>query len=273
MQNAIGFRSVIEMIVQYQRPIIGHNLLLDLAHTISQFLYPLPNELDEFKSLIHRLFPLIFDTREIISSYLSDVIPHANLRQVYQELSQKQAYTPITIAPTHSNVFSPPSPTPAQKEAELDKKDSEYFGKLVLERKGDNKEAERFHEAGWDAYVAGYVFVKAVPMIAQNRWHLNLQPPAHQVPSEDEEPAEPAEPQEASIPIPSDPEPGWEPWKTEQTTKSPTPSISPEQMEGMDRFWYEFWGESEFANEMGNVIGWFQGFLVDGERVLRLVKT
>ena len=68
LTEAIGFSKVIQMIIKHQKPIVGHNVLIDLLHTFNQFIEPLPNEYKAFKESIHALFPTIYDTKYIASS-------------------------------------------------------------------------------------------------------------------------------------------------------------------------------------------------------------
>ena len=68
LTEAIGFAKVIQLIIKYQKPIVGHNVLLDLLHTFNQFIEPLPKDYKSFKESIHALFPYIYDTKHIASS-------------------------------------------------------------------------------------------------------------------------------------------------------------------------------------------------------------
>ena len=68
LTEAIGFSNVVKLIIKYEKPIVGHNLLLDLMHTFNQFIEPLPNDYKGFKESIHSLFPLVYDTKHIASS-------------------------------------------------------------------------------------------------------------------------------------------------------------------------------------------------------------
>lgn len=54
----IGFRKVIDLIVKAQKPIIGHNLFMDICHIMKQFLIEgLPETLREFLAEISPRFP------------------------------------------------------------------------------------------------------------------------------------------------------------------------------------------------------------------------
>ena len=46
---AAGFTRVVRKLCTSKKLVVGHNMLLDLCHTINQFVAPLPNTLPEFK--------------------------------------------------------------------------------------------------------------------------------------------------------------------------------------------------------------------------------
>ncbi|XP_023229541.1 poly(A)-specific ribonuclease PNLDC1-like [Centruroides sculpturatus] len=64
------------MLVDAKKPMVGHNLMLDLLFLYHHFYKPLPKKYSEFKKNIHKLFPVIFDTKHIIWS----------LRKEYEKL-------------------------------------------------------------------------------------------------------------------------------------------------------------------------------------------
>ncbi|KAJ3280896.1 hypothetical protein HK104_000340 [Borealophlyctis nickersoniae] len=57
LSQLIGFRRVMEAISESGKPVIGHNMYLDLCHTYHHFHRRLPNELEDFKKGLHQLFP------------------------------------------------------------------------------------------------------------------------------------------------------------------------------------------------------------------------
>ncbi|KAK9883461.1 hypothetical protein WA026_001640 [Henosepilachna vigintioctopunctata] len=62
-QEYIGFTKVLRYIVDSGVLVVGHNLMLDLVHTIDKFLTPLSEDYNEFKECTHALFPQILDTK------------------------------------------------------------------------------------------------------------------------------------------------------------------------------------------------------------------
>lgn len=65
MNHLLGFSQIISLLATYQKPIIGHNIFLDIVLLHTQFIGPLPMKYSKFKKNIHEIFPVIFDTKLI----------------------------------------------------------------------------------------------------------------------------------------------------------------------------------------------------------------
>jgi hypothetical protein len=65
VQSMLGFTKVFRHLGQAGKPLVGHNCLLDLLKMFRQFEGNLPPEYEDFKRDLHKLFPLIFDTKNI----------------------------------------------------------------------------------------------------------------------------------------------------------------------------------------------------------------
>lgn len=91
MDSLLGFSRLFKLLVELQKPIVGHNFLMDLMIMYSQFHEQLPSkfslyyhcydlhyktlpysnnnnlcisaQLSDFKEKIHRMFPVIYDTK------------------------------------------------------------------------------------------------------------------------------------------------------------------------------------------------------------------
>lgn len=70
LQDLIGFRRVIDFVIDHRVPIVGHNCLLDLCHFFQKFIGPCPPKWLDFRSTLHELFPLIVDTKHIATHLL-----------------------------------------------------------------------------------------------------------------------------------------------------------------------------------------------------------
>jgi poly(A)-specific ribonuclease len=63
LDNLLGFRKVWDKLVSCGKPLIGHNCFLDLCQLYCKLVEPLPHEYDEFKSKLTSLFPVVYDTK------------------------------------------------------------------------------------------------------------------------------------------------------------------------------------------------------------------
>lgn len=83
LEDAVGFSKIIKLISQSGKLIVGHNIMLDLMHTINSYIYPLPQEYNDFKDILKCTFPQILDTKVLASSeYLKDYINNTGLNNL-----------------------------------------------------------------------------------------------------------------------------------------------------------------------------------------------
>ncbi|KAJ1973063.1 hypothetical protein H4R35_004320 [Dimargaris xerosporica] len=128
MERAVGFTRVIEALVETRKPLLGHNLFLDLCHVFNQFYDVLPPSLDGFKSQLHQLFPCIIDTKLIAETVpqIKDLADRTSLEDLHAQLRKHRYPYPITL---------------------LDMQHARY-------------EQAKGHEAGYDAYITGVLFLQ-----------------------------------------------------------------------------------------------------------------
>ncbi|GCB81474.1 hypothetical protein scyTo_0021845, partial [Scyliorhinus torazame] len=60
-----GISNIWTEIEDQDKPLIGHNMLLDLMYIHDKFYRSLPESFADFKTNIHKLFPSVFDTKHI----------------------------------------------------------------------------------------------------------------------------------------------------------------------------------------------------------------
>ena len=128
LESALGFTKVIEMMSKSGKLIIGHNMILDLAQTLNQFCGPLPDNYSEFKLMTSELFPRLLDTK-----LMANTIPFK--QEIYQS----------SLDQLHRTVQSSPYQLPEISAAEPGL--------------GYEEGCERYHEAGYDAYITGLCFI------------------------------------------------------------------------------------------------------------------
>ncbi|KAK0149592.1 Poly(A)-specific ribonuclease PARN [Merluccius polli] len=108
--------------------VVGHNMLLDVMHTIHQFYCPLPQDLQDFKEVTMCVFPRLLDTKLMSSTQpFKDMIPITSLAELEKRLK---------LAPFKSPKVETAEGFPRYDTAQ-----------------------EQLHEAGYDAYITGLCFI------------------------------------------------------------------------------------------------------------------
>ncbi|XP_065055422.1 pre-piRNA 3'-exonuclease trimmer-like [Rhopilema esculentum] len=143
-QIEIGFSRVFKKISSSRKPIVGHNCLTDLLFMFEKFHKSLPDNYKDFKKELHNLFPVIFDTKMIsfcLRKTMRDetaLFNETNLSDLYNMLSSNQGKFYVLYSPfiEHADGFD------------------HYVSKHHL------------HEAGFDAFLTGYVFIRMAHFMA-----------------------------------------------------------------------------------------------------------
>ena len=107
VSSMLGFSKLMKYISKSRKPLIGHNCLLDLIKIYHQFFSLLPLQYKEFKTHIHELFPVIFDTKNIcfktkkeiskVHPELEHVFASSNLNELHHLLGISFSYLFILI--------------------------------------------------------------------------------------------------------------------------------------------------------------------------------
>ncbi|XP_019362974.1 PREDICTED: poly(A)-specific ribonuclease PARN isoform X1 [Gavialis gangeticus] len=128
LNDAVGFSRVIHAIANSGKLVIGHNMLLDVMHTIHQFYCPLPDDLNEFKEVTSCVFPRLLDTKLMASTQpFKELINNTSLAELEKRLKEVP--------------FNPPKVESAEGFPSYD------------------TASEQLHEAGYDAYITGLCFI------------------------------------------------------------------------------------------------------------------
>ncbi|XP_068100842.1 LOW QUALITY PROTEIN: poly(A)-specific ribonuclease PARN [Hyperolius riggenbachi] len=128
LNDAVGFSRIIHAISSSGKLVVGHNMLLDVMHTIHQFFCQLPDELNEFKEITNCVFPRVLDTKLMATTQpFKEIIYNTSLAELEKRLKE---------AP-----FKPPKVESA-----------ESFSSYTTD-------SEHLHEAGYDAFITGLCFV------------------------------------------------------------------------------------------------------------------
>lgn len=138
LEDAIGFRRIIEEISRSKKPVVGHNLFLDLLYSYTHFVDYLPADVVDFKKAIHQIFPTIYDTK-----FLAAYVP--GIKDRFISTGLEDVYKSATAGASEPLV-----------------EHADGFNRYV--------ESEEFaHEAGFDAYMTGVAFAHFLSWLANDK--------------------------------------------------------------------------------------------------------
>lgn len=128
-----------------QQPLVGHNVLTDILLTYEKLYKPLPESFKDFKSEIHELFPLIHDTKFLAFEIRRNPV-----------VTQRNFLDDTNLEKLH---------------AALSSKDAEYFALFAplipfSEKCYRYLEEKMPHEAGYDSFLSGFVFLRMAHILA-----------------------------------------------------------------------------------------------------------
>ncbi|XP_071531666.1 pre-piRNA 3'-exonuclease trimmer-like isoform X2 [Panulirus ornatus] len=146
VRKMLGFTTIFHYLTELQKPLVLHNSLLDLMLIYKQFHQNLPESYEVFKSDLHKLFPIIYDTKFIATELkhhfrdkdekVSNMFSNTGLVDLASTLRRS---LPVMYRPLLSH--DPPG--------------NKYDGDDVLA-----------HEAGFDAYLTGLSFLSMAHLYA-----------------------------------------------------------------------------------------------------------
>ncbi|GMF20950.1 unnamed protein product [Phytophthora lilii] len=149
--SLIGFTAVLDAIVAARKPIVGHNMLLDLMQCYEKFHGPLPGRCAEFQRELHAWLGAgggVFDTKTLVDYAMQKVdsfathLAHTALENCFEVLLKHPFYGPEVQ-----------SAQPSVRGVEAAR---EYGGELM----GNSQTPLQAHQAGYDAFMTGFVFLR-----------------------------------------------------------------------------------------------------------------
>lgn len=119
--------------------LVGHNCFLDLVYIYRTFIDELPNTVEEFQEKLHKLWPVIVDTKYMSTHNCGDINPASSLEQIAGQLSAQR--TPVV---------------------DTDVQHTKY------------NNVEAFHEAGYDSFLTAQVAVRLSAKLEQEGAYVNV---------------------------------------------------------------------------------------------------
>ncbi|KAB7505848.1 Poly(A)-specific ribonuclease PARN, partial [Armadillidium nasatum] len=139
LSNQLGFGHIVKAILESNKPLVGHNMILDLLHFVDKFITPLPPSLSQFKTVVKANLPTIYDTKVLARDppFSANIINTA-LGRLYEELTSG---------------YSPPS-----------------FGVEKGHQSYSISEDGQAHDGGFDAFMTGVAFITMLKTLEGKRW-------------------------------------------------------------------------------------------------------
>ncbi|KAF2150574.1 CAF1-domain-containing protein [Myriangium duriaei CBS 260.36] len=124
------FQRCQHLLYKRPKPVVGHNLFLDLIYLYRTFIGQLPERVDDFAAQIHELFPIVVDTKYLATHECGDINPMSSLQQLAEQMDAQQS----PLIATH------------------------YDYRKYLDNPAD-------HEAGYDSMLTGQVAIRLSTML------------------------------------------------------------------------------------------------------------
>eukprot|EP00873_Tetraselmis_striata_P018981 jgi/Tetstr1/439245/TSEL_027687.t1 len=154
-EEAVGFSRVLEMVGRCGLPLVGHNMMLDLAYTMESFVGALPLEWPDFRASVAAFFRGgIYDTKYLAAQLPGFVFPDGTaLGAVYGVLEREEG-------DSHPGVARYLQQLAAQGEAAGREPPAVPPTQTIRHAVGFNRyrAASYPHEAGYDAFLTGTCF-------------------------------------------------------------------------------------------------------------------
>ncbi|XP_065333151.1 poly(A)-specific ribonuclease PARN-like isoform X2 [Cloeon dipterum] len=128
LQEGCGMNAILSAIKNSGKIVVGHNMLLDVIHTLHQFTDNVPDDLNQFKKLVLSAFPRLIDTKTL-----------ATQTQIAEKLESSALEPMVKCLQQHPFNLTDADP--------------------VNGCAGYTVNGNLAHEAGYDAYLTGLCFV------------------------------------------------------------------------------------------------------------------
>ncbi|KAJ2909717.1 hypothetical protein GGI21_001599 [Coemansia aciculifera] len=131
INEARGFCQIVDLLSAARKPVVGHNMLLDVMHAFSKFQQPLPASRTEFGRKLAQFLPILIDTKYVIESTPAIKARYrtSNLDEIGPMLEQETVRNH-----THGMIRNHP--------------------------RFAHDSTHAMHEAGYDAYMTGATFIR-----------------------------------------------------------------------------------------------------------------
>jgi poly(A)-specific ribonuclease len=145
IEQAVGFRRVIQVLAESKKPLIVHNGMLDLIHVTTKFCKggAACTNAAQWKQVVQESFPFVFDTK--VFGSVNPALAMLNSSTVLGDLMKQVSEVPFVSPRIGKTTFW----------------ERLIYGVFHPLFKGYEAD-EAFHDAGYDAFATGAVFLRMV---------------------------------------------------------------------------------------------------------------
>ena len=159
--NFSGFREIFKLLVKHQKPIVGHNMLMDLFFLIRSVDCTIPESVEDFQKYLENNFPSIWDTKVLSSKseLVESKFKSTSLQNIFDHYTENPAYLG--------------KEEPDTKRSRSSILDDRYFECMefplgferyatILRKRKQNSapKSALAHEAAYDALCTGFIFLQ-----------------------------------------------------------------------------------------------------------------
>ncbi|KAG0233494.1 hypothetical protein BGW41_001454 [Actinomortierella wolfii] len=164
----LNLRRILDMITKAKKPLIGHNCFLDLMQITEQYLWDLPQDLTQWKEMLHAEWETIVDTKHLASH--PTIAPLMDGNTGLENVSETVRKDPFkTVGPRivmadgfdrygaaeDEDTSASVSPNDSNQES-----NTNGAGNGKKDEKNNKSNSLAYHEAGYDAFITGQAFLR-----------------------------------------------------------------------------------------------------------------
>ena len=164
--NFTGVREIFKLLVKHRKPLVGHNMLMDLFFLIRAVDQEIPSDISEFQAYLSQNLPSIWDTKVLghSSENVESKFKSTSLQNIFTYYSENPVFCPSADSKTSD---------PAQKKLRSSVLNDQYFdciefplgferyATILRKRKQTNSaRCGLAHEAAYDALMTGFIFLQ-----------------------------------------------------------------------------------------------------------------
>ncbi len=164
INKKIGLRRIFKAMIASKKPLIIHNGFYDLLFMLAAYYGTLPTDYLSFKLLCNECFPIIYDTKAIVRNHVINHNKYSPMLLNNNNNNDNKTTTTKRFKRTHlGDLFFHCQSEYQYIKDNIDLIDNNLIPKEIIladefQSYDTDNENAIFHQAGFDAYITGYVY-------------------------------------------------------------------------------------------------------------------